>query len=225
MRKVLLLSALCTSVLAAGALAPSTVRADPADEDGGGGQVVYDATVRPLPANLPSVGAEAYSFTEFGDEVTFARSARVLDRVVVTMSSWGCQAGHWYDDTCATTRGATFSVPITFNIYGPPAANTITAGPIIATTTQTFEIRYRPSKDDVHCTNAHGQLGEWYDGKQKQCFNGLAANITFDFSSQHVVLPATAVFGIAYNTSHYGPHPSVRPQRATRAPAAARTTP
>ena len=32
-------------------------------------------------------------------------------------------------------------------------------------------------------------------------------NITFDFKPQHVVLPNTVVYGISYNTSHYGPHP------------------
>src|SRR5581483_2485603 len=37
-----------------------------------GGDVIYDATVAPLPGNLPSVGAEAYAFKELGDEVTFA---------------------------------------------------------------------------------------------------------------------------------------------------------
>src|SRR5438093_11318715 len=36
--------------------------------------VIYKSTLKPLPANLPSVGAEAYSFNEFGDEITFAPS-------------------------------------------------------------------------------------------------------------------------------------------------------
>lgn len=49
--------------------------------------------------------------------------------------------------------------------------------------------------------------GKWFDHKQGLCLNGLAANITFDFSGQHVQLPNTAVYGITYNTSHYGPNP------------------
>ena len=53
------------------------------------GQVIYDSTVNPLPGNLPSEGAEAYSFNEFGDGITFAGTARNLNKVTVTMSSFG----------------------------------------------------------------------------------------------------------------------------------------
>lgn len=87
------------------------------------GQVIYDSTVSPLPGNLPSVGAEAYAFNQFGDGITFAGTSRNLTTVTVTLSSWGCQNGNWYSGNCVTTPGATFSVPITFNIYnaGSPA--------------------------------------------------------------------------------------------------------
>src|SRR2546421_3571285 len=81
------------------------------------GQVIYDSTVSPLPGNLPSVGAEAYAFNEFGDAVNFAGTARSPRSVTVTMSSWGCQAGHWYTADCVTTPGATFNIDITLNIY------------------------------------------------------------------------------------------------------------
>jgi hypothetical protein len=163
-----------------------------------GRNVIYDSTVSPLPGNLPSVGAEAYSFTELGDEVTFADTSRTVKRVTVTLSSWGCQAGHWNSADCSTSPGATFTLPITFNIYNPRANNT--AGSLIATATQTFEIPYRPSTD-VNCTG-----GRWLDGEQG-CFNGLAVNVTFDFHGKRVELPDTVVYGIAYNTSHYGPNP------------------
>src|SRR5689334_12267950 len=57
---------------------------------------IYNSTVKPLPPNLPSVGAEAYSFNEFGDAITFAPSTpRKLKQVTVTLSSWGCETGHW----------------------------------------------------------------------------------------------------------------------------------
>src|SRR5438552_2609633 len=81
------------------------------------GQVIYDSTVSPLPGNLPSVGAEAYAFNELGDAVTFAGTARSPRAVTVTMSSWGCQAGHWGSTAdCVTTPGATFNIDITLNI-------------------------------------------------------------------------------------------------------------
>jgi hypothetical protein len=191
MRRALLMASVAAASLA-------VVTASPVFSAAGGGKVIYDSTVDPLPGNLPSVGAEAYSFTELGDEVTFAGKPRTVRRVTVTLSSWGCQAGHWYSGDCSTNRGATFALPITFNIYNSGANNR--AGALIATTTQTFDVPYRPSSDNTNCTG-----GRWSDGTQ--CFNGLAVNVTFDFTSQHVRVPDTAVYGIAYNTSHYGPNP------------------
>lgn len=183
-------------LLVAIAMAAVAVASPAAFGDKGGGKTIYDSTVSPLPGNLPSVGAEAYSFTQFGDEVTFAGTNRALRTVTVTLSSWGCQSGFWFAGNCVTSKGATFSVPITFNIYSP--GNTATP---IATKTQTFDVPYRPSTDNGNCT-----AGRWFDKKQG-CFNGIAANISFDFTSQNVVLPDTVVYGIAYNTSHYGPSP------------------
>ena len=191
MRRALLLAS-----VAAAALAVAT--ASPVFSAAGGGKVIYDSTVDPLPGNLPSVGPEAYSFTELGDEVTPAGKPRTVKRVTVTLSSWGCQSGHWFSSDCSTSAGATFTLPITFNIYNPGATNR--AGSLIATATHSFDVPYRPSSDNVNCTG-----GRWFDGTQ--CFNGLAVNVTFDFNSQHVKLPDTVVYGIAYNTSHYGPQP------------------
>jgi hypothetical protein len=168
------------------------------------GQTIYDSTVSPLPGNLPSVGAEAYAFNELGDGITFAGTARSLGTVTVTMSSWGCQAGTWFSPLhdCVTTPGATFSIPITLNIYN---AGSPTPGSLIATRTQTFTIPYRPSADHINCTLLNA--GKWYQASSGTCFNGLANNITFDLSSLSVVLPNSVVYGIVYNTSHYGPAP------------------
>ena len=163
------------------------------------GQVIYDSTVSPLPGNLPSVGAEAYAFNEFGDAVNFAGTARSPLSVTVTMSSWGCQAGHWYTADCVTTPGATFNIDITLNIYnaGNPAP-----GSLIASRTQTFAIPYRPSSDNTNCTG-----GRWFQSSTGNCFNGLANNITFDLTSVNATLPNSIVYGIVYNTTSYGPQP------------------
>ena len=72
------------------------------------------------------------------------------------MSSWACQAGGWNGSPspCATTPGATFSVPITLNIFGvgPATSNgPSTVGSLLATDTQTFNIPYRPSADPIDC--------------------------------------------------------------------------
>ena len=161
------------------------------------GPVIYDSTVIPLPGNMVSVGAEATGFKEIGDEITFAGTERNLSKVTATMSSWGCQSGHWNTADCVTTPGATFSIPITLNIYN---AGDPTPGGLIATKTQTFSIPYRPSSDNTNCTG-----GRWFDGTT--CFNGLAHNITFDLTSLGVTLPNSVVYGITYNTTSYGPNP------------------
>jgi hypothetical protein len=166
------------------------------------GQVIYDSTVSPQPGNLPSVGAEAYAFNELGDGITFAGTARVAKTVTVTMSSWGCQTGSWYSNNCVTTPGTTFSLPITLNIY---AAGSPAPGALIATRTQTFAIPYRPSADNTNCIGP--DAGKWYQSSTGLCYNGLANNITFDLSAGNVVLPNSVVYGIVYNTSHYGPSP------------------
>ena len=168
---------------------------------------IYDSTVKPLPANLPSVGAEAYSFNEFGDEVTLAPSTpRRLKRVTVTLSSWGCEQGHWYSGDCVTTPGDTFAMPITLNIYKAtntdPSTDPVLAGPLIATVTQTFNVPYRPSADPL-CTGA--DAGKWFLNGSG-CFNGLAHNVTFTFPFR-TILPETVVYGLAYNTTHYGYNP------------------
>jgi hypothetical protein len=167
--------------------------------------VIYKSTVTPLPGNLPSVGAEAYSFNEFGDEVTFAGTHRNVKKAIVTLSSWGCESGHWNTADCSTTPGDTFSVPITLNIYHASSKNgsgQYLPGSLIATVTQTFAVPYRPSASPL-CTGA--DAGKWFKNGQG-CFNGLAKNVTFKFPFRNVD-PDTVVYGIAYNTTHYGYNP------------------
>ncbi len=110
----------------------------------------------------------------------------------------------WTNDTCSTKKGATFTEPITLNIYNPPTGTSPLPGSLIASITQTFSISYRPSADDKNCTGS--DLGKWYDKPSKTCFNGLATNISFDIDP-HVTLPDSVVFGIAYNTTHHGYNP------------------
>ncbi len=158
--------------------------------------VVFDNHPAALPANLPSIGPEAYSYNEFGAQVQLAGSARKLTSAIVTMSSWACQSGDWNHANCVSAAGATFDAPITFNVYNVGANNAV--GSLIATKTQTFTLPYRPSTDSTHCTS-----GRWYDGAT--CFNGKAANITFSFAGQ--ALPDKVIFGIAYNSDNHGYSP------------------
>ncbi|HEY7023441.1 MAG TPA: hypothetical protein VH371_00620 [Candidatus Limnocylindrales bacterium] len=161
--------------------------------------VIFDNTAASLPSNLPSYGPEAYSYNEWGAQVAFAGTARKLSTATVTMSSWTCQTGTWNGGDCATTPGATFNVPITFNVYNVGSSNSV--GSLITTKTQTFAIPYRPSADNVNCTG--GNAGKWFDGTS--CFSGKAVNITFAFAGETV--PDNAIFGITFDTDHYGYSP------------------
>ena len=181
-------TSLILSALLAGSAAGLTSRA------------IYDNIPAPLPGNLPSLGFEATSTSEFGDRVGFTSTERALTVVTLVMSSWGCQTGHWTTGDCATTPGATFSHPVTLNLYRVGTLNA--PGASIGTVTQTFAMPYRPSADPAHCTS-----GRWFDAGSATCFNGKAFTITFDLTSLHVVLPDQIIFGIAYNTTHFGYSP------------------
>jgi hypothetical protein len=161
---------------------------------------IFNSTTPNGPAtNLPSYGAEAYSFQKIGDKITFAGTARSLSSATVTMSSWACQTGSWNGKDCATEAGATFSQPITLTIWDADRTNQL------ATSTQTFEIPYRPSASPK-CVDANGNAtGQWYQPSAKTCKNGLANDVTFNFSG--VSLPDTVVYEISYDTNNQGPNP------------------
>jgi hypothetical protein len=167
--------------------------------------VLYTST-QPGVANLPSVGVEAYSFNQIGDEVLLRRQNVKVKSVAVTLSSWACESGAWNTGDCATTPGATFTTPITLNIYRASSADTNgvrTPGSLLATVTRTFTIPYRPSASP-HCTGP--QAGEWFKNGQG-CFNGLAHTIGFTLTALKMKLPKDVVLGVSYNSDHSGPSP------------------
>ena len=169
------------------------------------GQRIYDNIPRPLPGNLVSIGFEATGTSEFGDRVRFAGTARSATSATVTMSSFGCQAGHWYSSDCVTAPGATFSHPITLSLYRVGPGNQ--PGALLGTITRTFAIPYRPSADNIRCTGTNA--GKWFSASDHTCYNGKATNITFNLKSLHLTLPNQIIFGVAYNTTHYGYSPRV----------------
>lgn len=164
--------------------------------------VLYTSTA-PGVGNIPSVGVEAYSFNQIGDEVILRRVAR-LKSVAVQLSSWACQSGAWNTGDCVTTPGATFSTPITLNIYKASVAGThpgeIVPGALLATVTRTFNIPYRPSASS-QCSS-----GAWFKNGQG-CFNGLAHTIGFTLTGLKTKLPKDVVWGVSYNSNTSGPEP------------------
>jgi hypothetical protein len=167
------------AIAPAGAAAPSTI---------------YNNIPKPLPPNVSSEGPEAYAFAELGGQVHFDGTARNNPTVTVAMSSWACQTGHWYDGTCSTPTSDTFSYPITLNAYAVGSGGQ--PGTKIATATKTFAMPYRPSSGT--CTT---DSTAYLDTASGECFHGKAFTISFDLSG---TLPDNAIFGVAYNSTHYG---------------------
>jgi hypothetical protein len=159
--------------------------------------VIYDSTAKNgPPSNLVSAGPEAYAFTSIGDTITFAPGPRKLTNATVTLSSWGCVSGTWFGGDCSTPTGATFDQPITLTV-------TDSGGNVLASSTQTFAVPYRPSASP-RCTG--DDAGKWYSSALKTCFNGYATDVTFNFSG-NVTLPSTVTYAVSYNSTHFGPNP------------------
>ena len=153
--------------------------------------------------SYPSLGVEAYSFNQIGDEVILKRSATTKS-VTVTMTDWACQTGDWTGTTgdCTTTPGSTFPTKITLNLYKASSKNTTTGavvpGALIKSVSKTFKIKYRPSADNVNCT------GNEFQGSDGACHNGLNQNITFTVNKK---LPTDVVWGVTYSSDNHGPNP------------------
>jgi hypothetical protein len=158
--------------------------------------------------NVTSEGPEAYAFSELGDGFTLqAAAGATLGQVTVIMSSWACKTGNWTASNCVTTPGATFSQSITVNIYSvSDGVGTWTPATLLATTTPTFNIPYRPSSTPAQCG---GDASVWFDKKDSACYHGLAVPISVNFSGSHLAIPVNnqLIVTVVYNTTDYGPHP------------------
>jgi len=167
-----------------------------------GNSVVYDATVAPLPGNLPSQAFQAQQTAEFGDLVQLAGTNRVLRSATVTMSDWALAS----DYPSLSPTGWTH--PITFNVYGVNNSAAVPAlGTLIGSVTQTVSIPWRPVADPINCPTA---ITKWYSTADNKCYNGFAFNITLDLSSIGAV-PNEVIYGIAYNTNTWGANPIGQP--------------
>ena len=145
MRKRLIIAALAValSVVAGSALAAN------------GKSVTFDSTNPNGPqTNLPSDGTEAYSFKTIGDKIDLAPgTARSLNSVTVTLSSWACQQGSWNGKHCVTQPGATFAQQMTLKIYDAAELHTPIA---TSTKSSTFPIGRRPARSAPPQTPASG---------------------------------------------------------------------
>jgi hypothetical protein len=186
------------ALLAVGALAAIAAGGASASE------VIYDNLPSPLPANFASYGNEAYSMAEFGGQVEFAGTARKSPTILVAMSSWACESGGVYQDTCSTPKPKKkFHWPITLNVYEVGPSNSV--GAKIGSATKTFALPYRPTENDAECVAKGYEAGTWYDATSGKCSHGMA--FTLRFQLKHLTLPQKAIISLSYNTTTHGPTP------------------
>jgi hypothetical protein len=163
----------------------------------------YNAIPAHVDGNVPSVGFQATSTSEFGDAVTLSGASRTINSMSVLFSSWGCQTGSGI--TCETTSGATFNVPVTFTVYKSVGGKIVDPGTPLSQTTKTVAFAYRPSADNSKCTGA--DAGKLFNSKISKCENGSTQLVT-------MAMPATSpltsevVWTVKYNTFSHGDDPT-----------------
>ncbi|HUY56502.1 MAG TPA: hypothetical protein VMV12_01550 [Candidatus Micrarchaeaceae archaeon] len=168
--------------------------------------VLYSSLVSPYSATNPPNEWWSLSFggtnaTQFGAKINLASPSR-LSGATVMLDSQACESGS--GASCSTTPGATFSVPITFNIYQPGATGG-SVGALLATQTKTFHVPYRPSADATACAATTSSIfpgfsndgTQWFNPATGSCYFGVVYAANFNFNDRQN-LPATVVYGISY---------------------------
>jgi hypothetical protein len=167
--------------------------------------VLYSSLPPAGTVSIPSVGVEAYSFNQIGNEVILTRSATV-HHVSVTMVDWACQAGAWNTGDCVTTPGSSYPTVITLNLYRSstrnPTTGEVTPGAMITHIRKTFQIKFRPSSNPS-CGLENG-VPTQFVGSDGQCHHGLDQTIVFPISRK---LPVDFVWGVSYSSDNSGPNP------------------
>jgi len=168
---------------------------------------IYNSNPSPVPGNVISQGFQCCQVSEFGDEIKFAGTARVLQSATVTMSNW---AIHSTPANLAVGNATGWDQPLTLNIYavGPTTiAGEPTLGSLLGTVTQTFHIPWRPEPDAINCPGNPTKFQSTPGAPDTNCFNGLANQVTFNLGSLGLTAPDRIVWGVAFNTQSYGAAP------------------
>jgi hypothetical protein len=164
---------------------------------------IYNTIPNPLPPNVPSLGYEATGTSEFGGLIQFAGgNSYSLTSATVAMSDWALASGYTssfgttIDGVTITASG--FDIPLTLNIYSAGAGGPV--GSLIASDTVDAFIPWRPAPGGGSCT------GTSYEGSDGKCYNGSLSTVTFDLTG--LTVPGQVIYGLAFNTTHYGASPT-----------------
>jgi hypothetical protein len=162
------------------------------------GVVLYNTIPGTLPVNLVSESYEADATSELGNLIQFAggSSAYSLTSATIVLSDWAPQSD-WTSLINGTTITSTgFYIPLTLNMYTVGANNSVGAR-LEGVSVDAF-IPWRPA--------ATSTCGNNYLGSDGFCHGGSLSTVTFDLAGLNV--PDTIIYGLAYNTEHYGSVPT-----------------
>jgi hypothetical protein len=161
-------------------------------------EFLYNSVPSPLPPNVPSEPFQAGHKAEFGDEITFAGTARDIGRVTIILSDWSVASAY---PSFPGAGGATWNHSLTLNLYNVDSggANPPQHGTLIASRTGTYAIPWRPAADPTCADPTNWRAG---DGN---CYGGIAFSVAFDFTGTTV--PDQIIYGLAFNTSTFGAAP------------------
>jgi hypothetical protein len=114
------------------------------------------------------------------------------------MSSWALFSS-WSTDPRYSANPSGFNHNLTLNVYNYNMDGSV--GTLIATQTINALIPFRPEAT-TGCTGSG-----WIPTTPPDCYNGLAFNVDFDFTSANVIVPNQIIVSMAYNTGSYGANP------------------
>ncbi|KKS59749.1 MAG: hypothetical protein UV26_C0016G0004 [candidate division WWE3 bacterium GW2011_GWF2_42_42] len=167
---------------------------------------VYDALPSVTPdTSYPSQPFQAQQTSEFGDSIQLVGTNRILDSVTVTMVTWA-RFSEYSSDANYSGNTASWTHPITLNVYSTSLDVNGIPDVLLATTTENITVPWRPVSDPTCIDTGYGAGFAWRDAGGT-CRNGLAFNATFDLSSLNVTLPNDVIVSVAYNTQTYGDTP------------------
>lgn len=163
-----------------------------------GSTVIYDSTYTNLPPNVASLGFQATSTSELGDQIILGGADRVVQDVTVTMSNWALFSTY-ANDARYNGNTETWSHPVTLNIYDDEVDEDGIPTTLLGTQTKEISIPWRPEASEG--------CGSAWRAADASCYNGIAFNTSFDVSSLNIVLTDTVIVAIAYSTANYGEAP------------------
>jgi hypothetical protein len=157
----------------------------------------------------PSQAFEGTSTKEFGNEVVLGAGG-TLATLKVLFNSYACKDHPlWNSGLCTTNPldpplGDTFTHPIRANIYSVGVNHTV--GQLLASTTVTQTIPYRPSADPTCVDGQNIATGQYRNPVTNLCTFSKKVVLSFTLPNIQPALTSGdhVIWTVAYNTTHYG---------------------